>query len=183
MVKEWLVDQDDFDRLLAWLDPDREQAAKRYEEIRRRLIQIGEARGFTDADVIADETFDRVAFKLREVADDYVGDPALYVYSVAYFIMMEHRRPTSVLPMPTPDSWDEKEPRYMCLDSCMAKLTPDDRQLLLDYYADQGREKIKRRRELAEACGLSENALRIRLTRLRKLLRDCIHDCLKASGE
>ena len=176
------MDQDDFDRLLAWLDPDRERAAIRYEEIRRRLIKMFEARGFVEADLMADETFDRVAIKLREIADTYVGDPVFYIYRVAHFIMMEwwRHQPPPLLP-PPPDPWDEKEPRYACLDSCMSKLKPDDRQLLLDYYTDQGREKIERRRELAEARGLSDNALRIHLTRLRKTLRECINECLEAS--
>jgi len=186
MVKEWLVDQDDFDRLLAWLDPDREKAAKRYEEIRRRLIKIFEARGFVEADAeaMADATFDRVAIKLREIADTYVGDPVLYVYRVAQFIIMEwrHRLPVPP-PPPPPDSWDEKEPIYACLDSCMNKLEPDDRQLLLDYYTGEGREKIERRRNLAEARGLTENALRIHLTRLRKTLRECVSKCLKVGKE
>ena len=183
MVKEWLVDQNDFDRLLAWLAPDRAAAARRYEEIRRRLIKLFEARGFVEGEEMADEVFDRVAGKMREVADAYVGDPAFYVYRVAHFIMMERRRPLGpVLSLPPPDSWEIKEPRYACLDACMNKLRPDDRQLLLDYYTDEGREKIERRRELAETRGLSENALRIRLTRLRALLRICVNDCLQASG-
>ena len=178
------MDQDDFDRLLAWLDPDREKAAIRYEEIRRRLIKIFESNGFAEADEMADETFDRVAIKLREVADTYVGDPALYVYGVARFIIMEHRRPKPLpLPLPPSDDPDVKEQRDDCLEHCLKKLSPEDRQLLLDYYTGEGREKIERRRELAEARGLTENALRIYLTRLRKTLRACISKCLKAGEE
>jgi DNA-directed RNA polymerase specialized sigma24 family protein len=179
------VDQDDFDRFLTWLNPEREKATIRYEEIRRRLIKLFVARGFVEAEEMADATFDRVAIKLREIADTYVGDPASYVYRVAQFIMMEWRRrsPLPPSPPPQPDSWDEKEPRYACLDLCMSRLPADDRQLLLDYYADEGREKIERRRELAEARGLTENALRIHLTRLRKKLRECINDCLKDNSE
>jgi hypothetical protein len=31
------MNMDDFDRFLAWLDPNRDEAGRRYEEIRRRL--------------------------------------------------------------------------------------------------------------------------------------------------
>jgi hypothetical protein len=33
MVNKWTLTHDGFNRLLSWLDPDREQAGKKYEEI------------------------------------------------------------------------------------------------------------------------------------------------------
>src|SRR5947209_6617862 len=46
--KESAPPTDSFDRLLAWLNPDREQAGQRYEEIRRRLIKIFARRGCSE---------------------------------------------------------------------------------------------------------------------------------------
>jgi len=39
MKKEWVLTQEAFDRLLGWLDPDRESAGEKYEAIRLRLIK------------------------------------------------------------------------------------------------------------------------------------------------
>ena len=58
--------QDEFDRLLTWLDPDPERAGSMYEKIRWRLIAILAARGCRVPEELADETIDRVA---RRVAD------------------------------------------------------------------------------------------------------------------
>ncbi|HEX7773727.1 MAG TPA: hypothetical protein VF435_15005 [Pyrinomonadaceae bacterium] len=35
-----MIDQTAFERLLFWLNPDRDQAAQKYEAARRRLIEI-----------------------------------------------------------------------------------------------------------------------------------------------
>src|ERR1051326_3930501 len=117
MVKERIMDQHDFERFLAWLDSDRDEAARKYEEIRRRLIKMFESRGCTDGDEMADDTFDRVIRKVGEIAESYIGDPALYCYGVGRNVRLERRRkpPVSLL-MPSADSWEEKEPRYQCLD-------------------------------------------------------------------
>jgi DNA-directed RNA polymerase specialized sigma24 family protein len=183
MVKEWVMNHDDFDRFLAWLHPDRDEAAEKYEKIRRRLTKIFESHGCAEADDLADETFDRVVRKVPEVADSYVGDPALYCYGVGRKVRLErcHRSPVPP-PLPPPDHWDEREPRYTCLDECMMELPPEDRQLALSYYADEGRTKIERRQKLAEGLGGS-NALRIRMYRIRAALHGCIDDCLKARGQ
>jgi len=184
MVKEWVMDQDDFDRFLAWLHPDREEAGKKYEEICRRLMKICRARGFveTAAEEITDETINRVIRKVPEIADHYIGDPALYCYGVLRNVMKERDRrprPPGSLTVPAPDSWDEKEPRYACLDRCMDEQSPEDRRLLLEYYGAEGREKIDQRRQMAEQLGMSDNALRIRLCRLRAALKACVNQCLE----
>ncbi len=183
MVKEWDMDQGDFERFLAWLHPDRDEGCMKYQDICRRLMTVCRARGFTEmeAEEIVDETINRVVRKVPEIADFYTGDPALYCYGVLRNVMHEwHRHPTLVPPPPPPpDDLDQKERLAACLDHCMEKLSAEDRQLVLDYYADKGRAKIERRRELAERLGISENALRIRLTRLRATLKTCILACLE----
>ena len=41
----WDLNQEAFDELLAWLNPDRERAGRKYEDIRQRLIRIFMHRG------------------------------------------------------------------------------------------------------------------------------------------
>lgn len=184
MVKEWVMNQDNFDRFLAWLHPDRDEAARKYEKIRQRLIKMFESRGCAEAEDMADDTFDRVIRKVPEIIDSYVGDPALYCYGVARKVRLERCRKLPMpTPVPLPDHWDEREPLHACLDRCMKKLPPEDQQIVQLYYQDDGKEKIDRRQEMAKKLGITGNALRIRLCRIRAILKDCITDCLKETAQ
>jgi DNA-directed RNA polymerase specialized sigma24 family protein len=143
-----------------------------------------ESRGCAEAEDMADDTFDRVVRKVPEIVGAYVGDPALYCYGVGRKVRLERCRQTPVPPpVPLPDHWDEREPRYACLDDCMKELPADDQRLALLYHTDDGRAKIDRRRELAEQLGITLNALRIRLCRIHVTLKDCISKCLKKKGQ
>ena len=60
MKTGWVLTQEDFDRLLRWLDANLEAAGKEYEAIRQRLIKIFARRGCSEAEDLADETINRV---------------------------------------------------------------------------------------------------------------------------
>lgn len=178
--KEWVLTQEAFDSLLAWLCTDREQAGKKYEEIRRRLIKIFVCRGCTVAEELADETINRVAKKVPEIKDSYVGDPAHYFYGVAHKVHLEFvRKKTAPLP-PTPPAYsDEIEQEYDCLERCMEQLPQTSRELVLHYYQEEKRAKIEHRKRLAQRLGIELNALRIRAYRIRMGLQDCVRECLR----
>jgi DNA-directed RNA polymerase specialized sigma24 family protein len=183
MNKEWALTQEAFDKMLAWLDPNRDQAGKKYEEIRRRLMKIFTCRGCTEADALADETINRVTRKVETVAEDYKGDPALYFYGVARKVHLEYarRKPVQV-PPPTPphaEQGDGVEREFDCLELCMQRLTPDNRELVLQYYSEEKQAKINHRRLLAEQLGIALNALRIRAYRIRAVLQQCVHNCVE----
>jgi RNA polymerase sigma factor (sigma-70 family) len=182
MKHERPVTQAAFDSLLSWLDPDRERAAEKYEQIRRRLIKLFTCRGRPDAEDLADETINRVTLKAPEVARDYVGDPGLYFYGVAQKVFLESLRRKTPQPdapaPPGPAEAEEAEREYECLDRCMAELSPARRELVLEYYRDDRRAKIDHRRELAAKLGVAQNALRIRVHRLRATLQECVSRCL-----
>jgi len=178
--KESAPPTDSFDRLLAWLNPDREQAGQRYEEIRRRLIKIFARRGCSEAEDLADETLRRVELNVCKVAPDWVNDPALYFYAVARNVRHEYARRTRArgLPPLAPDT-EQAEREDVCLERCMQRLlTSDERSLMLQYHQGRGRSKIEGRQELGRQHGLGPNALRIRVHRLLKRLRPCVFDCL-----
>jgi len=169
-----------FDSLLAWLDADRDQAGKKYEYIRQRLIKIFTCRGRSDAEELADETINRVTLKAHKIVEEYVGDPALYFYGVAQKVYLEslRKRPPAVVPPPVVKS-DEIEQEYECLESCMEQLLPSNRQLVLDYYQSDKRAKIDHRKEMAQKMGIAQNALRIRAHRIRLSLQQCVQRCLE----
>ena len=45
------------------------------------------------------------------------------------------------------------EYRLDCLDRCLQQLKPAQRELIVGHYADERRQKIERRRDLAKSLG------------------------------
>ncbi len=176
------INQEQFDRLLGWLDPDREKGGARYEWIRNRLIRVFVCRGSTVPEELADITINRVARKLAEIQADYVGDPAHYFFGVANNIFRESlrrdRAPSGAQPLPSEPS-QEEELDYACLEKCMSKLPVSNRDLVLGYYQQEKHEKIDHRKNLAQELRMGMNALRIRACRIRTSLQKCVENCRK----
>lgn len=179
MNNDSVLTQESFDALLAWLGPDREQGGKTYEAIRRRLIKLFTCRGCHEPEVLADTTIDRVVKRLKEIEGSYTGDRALYFYGVANNVHLEYLRRKPVVPPPPPPSDpDELEREHQCLESCLKRLPPGNRELVLQYYQEDKGAKIDNRRHLAERLGIALNALRIRAHRIRAALLTCMQECL-----
>ena len=173
------ITQEEFDRLLAWLNPDRERAGEKYEWVRKRLIKTFVCRGSNRAEELADKTINRVARKLLEIEATYVGDPAHYFVGVAAKIWLEsiRREQAPAVGMPPAATTNDDDPRYAFLERCLEQLTDEDRDLVLSYYQGEGQAKIEHRRILATRLGLGINALRIRVCRIRSELQDRIERC------
>lgn len=124
--------------------------------------------------------------------------PPHYCYIVAKFVFLEfgrrsERNQTSlddaessgrvITNLAVPSRPDEegvaKEKLFDCLERCLGKLQPEDRELILDYYRSEQRIKIERRSELATRLGLTMNALSIRACRIRGKLEICVSTCAK----
>ena len=184
MAKRW---EENFDPLLNWLDPDRDRAGVKYEEIRESLINIFSWRGFKDAEDLADETISRVATKVHEIAKEYKGLPALYFYGVAKNVSFEaHRRDKRLEELPPtpyvepPKQIEDEQPEYECLDQCLDELPASDRELILLYY-QQEEPQIRQRKELAKRLKLTLNGIRIRTFRIRVILYACIGKCVETN--
>ena len=182
MNKNWSLSQEAFDALLDWLDSDREQAGIKYEQIRSRLIKIFTGRGCIGPEELADETINRVTTKLTEIKREFTGDPARYFFGVANMIYREYlgKKPPQPPPPPTDDS-SRAELEYRCLERCIEKLSEEDRALLLKDYGAKGQTQAERRKALADELGISLNALRIRVFRIRVALKECIEKCIQDS--
>lgn len=175
-----MLTKEAFDALLAWLDPNRELAGQKYEDIRRRLVTIFSCRGCAEPEDLADETINRVTSKLSAIKSGFVGNPTNYFYGVANKVHLEYRRRKPVPELPPPASYDENiEKESECLERCMQNLTVENRALLIEYYQDEKQAKINRRKRLAEHMGIAINALRIRAYRVRASLQDCVANCLQ----
>jgi DNA-directed RNA polymerase specialized sigma24 family protein len=174
--------QDPFDALLAWLNPDRDLAAQKYETIRAGLVRIFVARGFSDAEDLADEVIRRVCKRLPEIRDTYFGEPARYFHGVLRNVIREEfdrkEVPTDdivVSWIPKPELSDEHE----CLQRCLKFLKPDKCELILDYYVYDGHDKIENHRTMAEELDITEGALRGRTHQIRKKLEECVRNCVQ----
>ena len=179
MSKKHVIDQTAFDLMLCWLNPDREQAAHKYESVRRRLIEMFASRGFADAERLADDTIDRVSIKVPQISVGWVGDPLHYFLAVAKMIMLENRRPAPApLPVPEPPDSNELERQDRCLDHCLELVSQDERTVILEYVDG----KKKDRHDQAEKLGISANALRIRVYQIKKTITPCIKECLGQEG-
>jgi DNA-directed RNA polymerase specialized sigma24 family protein len=171
--------QEDFDRLLTWLDPDPERAGILYERIRWRLIAILASRGCAVAEELADDIIDRVARRVVDIQPTYVGDKAIYFLGVMNNVHHEYlRRPAMPRLVEIVDDVDEKETTHLCLDKCLDKLSPHSRQMIEQYYAENKKAKIALRQRIAAEFGISLNTLRLRALRIREKLQACIEQCL-----
>ena len=175
------ITAENFQILLSWLDGNVDTAGEKYERIRRRLIQMFIGRGCFEAELLADRTIDRVTSKIPHIGPTFVGEPTNYFYGVANKVHLEWLREQKPAREPTfidltAHSTDEKE--FSCLESCLKKLPADSKKLILEYYRDEKRAKIERRRKLAERLGVSIGALQIKVSRVRSRLSECVKNCM-----
>lgn len=178
------ISQDSFEELLDWLDTDREQAGRKYESIRSRLINIFYARGCHTAEELADETIDRVARKVKTLHESYRGKPAVYFYAVAKKILLEYSRQPKPAELPAvivyEKSSDENVEIYHdCLENCLQTFLPVQREFIRKYYREEKRAKLELRKKMEQELGISSEVLRIRAFRMRKILQKCVITCIE----
>ena len=178
-----------FIRLLERLGDDEQQAAEKYEDLRHTLIRSFEWRSAPFPEEHADETFNRLARKLDEGVE--IRNIGEYAYTIARLVWLEalkgdHKRNTPLdeideepVAVDTSSENAEKEVRLNCLDDCLDALPAENRELIMEYYVDEKRGRIDRRRHLAERLGLRREALANRSQRLRDKLEQCVTRCLK----
>ncbi len=188
--RDWEMTPAAFGKLLACLHPDHERAGEEYERIRQKLIIYFEGRKCSPADEHADEVINRVARRLDEGED--VRDLNRYVFGVARLLRLEIiRQPQSEGEsnehlgrlMVFPDLDAAVEDRMDFLERCLNSLAPESKEMILEYYQGEKREKIDSRVLLAKRFGLSANGLKVRVCRIRAKLEDCIKDCLRRLGK
>ena len=192
MARDSAVPTENFEEILAWLNPDREVAGTMYVQLRHDLAKIFTFRGCTDPEGLTDEVFDRVARKVHEVRPTYIGDPRLYFRAVANNLVKEDQKkartqvsleePELQEPTTTESDEDYAEAVEECLGSCLQKLSADNRKLIVNYYAKEKQAKIDHRSELAQQLGISVETLRVKVYRIRVSLQGCIERCLESKA-
>jgi len=186
-TRKWTLTPEAFDNLLAVFHPNRDSAAQKYLEVRVNLVRFFEWRGCPFPEDHADETFNRVARKIA--AGEEIQKPAGYVMGVARLLVLEiikslsrQREALGEYQQSYSEMADvpESESRIECLQKCLQQLSPDNRELIIQYYQGDKGEKIENRRKIGERLGVAINTLRMRAQRLRERLQGCVEECVDA---
>jgi DNA-directed RNA polymerase specialized sigma24 family protein len=117
-----------------------------------------------------------------------MADPLAFIFGIARNMAKEaikrHRT------MPLAENWDTPAPgesnggesrtglQHDCLDRCLRGLSSVDRELILEYYREDGCAKIRHREMMARGLKLSALALRLRIHRVKHRLRECVFHCV-----
>ena len=180
MSKREPPSQEAFEKLLAWLDSDRNKAVEKYQQIYSRLVRIFTAKGCFEAEELADETVNVVASKIDWLRETFRGDPALFFYGVAKKIYQERTKPRTPPKPPTLPDNTELEDRCNCLEKCLQTvITPEEAKMVVRYHEGEGQPRIENRKQIAQELGITLNALRIRICHLQARLRPCIEECVE----
>ncbi len=179
----WELDDRALRGLLARLDASPAVAGEKYEQLRRGLVKIFDWRGAPAPEACADETIDRVARKLD--GGEVIEDVIKFAHGVARLVWLEqNRRPEAreigldvAIGLPNAAVDDADDQRLSCLERCLGELDAEARDLILKYYVDARRDRIRARAAMASTLGLTQNALRSRAQRIRDRLERCTVAC------
>jgi RNA polymerase sigma factor (sigma-70 family) len=186
------IPPESFQEILAWLNPDRDVAGAMYVQLRQDLAKLFIWGRCADPEGLTDEVIDRVSRKVHEVRPAYVGDPRLYFLAVANNLIKENFRKIKThaslseldpSQQPTTESEDDDGDIHDCLDECLQQLSSEQRTLIVAYYAKDKQAKIDHRSELAQRLGITLEALRVRVFRIRASLEECIERCVARKSQ
>jgi DNA-directed RNA polymerase specialized sigma24 family protein len=175
------VDPESFARFLELLSADPEQAGCLYTRLHKKLVGFFNLKGVADSADAADETIDRAVIKIN--AGTPVSDAGNYCLGIARNIAkerlrLEWREQTTFVNFikNLADNSDQQVERIKrLLKPCFEQLVGEEQQLLMAYcQIARGRARMEHRRQLALNMETTVLALRMRVTRLRDILRDCV---------
>jgi DNA-directed RNA polymerase specialized sigma24 family protein len=182
-MKNWELSEDAFSRLLERLSADRAQAGEEYEKLRGRLIYFFERKGCRIPAEMSDETINRVARKIEEGQE--INDVSKFSFGVARLVLLEHwddpkrdwEELDERLSSPRFAEGEFAEYKLECMKKCLQNLTPEERELIIRNCTTNKKGKA----EIAAARGLTINALRLRVFRIRLRLHECYEKCVSDS--
>lgn len=171
-----------FSSFLEWLGPDRERAGEEYERLRFRLRTFFLHRRCGYADELADETINRVILKNpAEIIENKIA----YFYGVARNVYRESLRKERpqvdidevTLAAPAPVEQEHSFSRE-CLDKCLAELSAENRELVLDYFSEARQAKIELHQRISASLKTTQTGLRMRVMRIKQKLKSCVRECM-----
>ena len=165
-------------KFLLLLEADQPTPQERYKQLRFKLVRFFAWRRCEDPEILADETVSRIIRNIVKGEEIRSETPYSYVYAVAMNVFREYLRgkkregsPASDLADPSPVAVEITED---CRKECLEKLSVNKRKLIYRYYSD-----TESRENLACALGITVNALRLQIHRIKNELKACYEDCRK----
>ena len=175
------MNSEDLARFLKYLSPDEEEAGCRFTRLHKKLTGFFSLNGDSDPESAAHVTIDRAASKIS--AGAVVPNVDYYCLGIARNILKERRRITRRENLAFHEfiqdlnnfSSELVERIHSKLKPCFEQLDVDDQDLLRAYCQNiRGRARAEHRRQLAETRGMTVLAIRVKVTRLRTTLMDCV---------
>jgi DNA-directed RNA polymerase specialized sigma24 family protein len=174
------VTREKFANFLAWLSPDSDSAGEEYERLRFRLCTFFSQRRCRFSDELADETINRV---IQKIGEEKIENKLAYCYGVARNVYRESLRKERthlnvdevIIAAQAPA---EQGFSRECLDKCLAELSPESRNLVLDYFSEVKLAKIELHRRISEKLEMTQTALRMRVMRIKQKLKICVQECM-----
>lgn len=181
---------EDFQRLLARLNSDPNQAWQSYDVLRRKLVMFFEYHCRFQAEELAEEVLDRIAKKSESYE---ITNVAEFAFGVARNLRKEAIRKTPFVQMSNVEasqrghssqdpeeaivSHIDSQKKLECFLQCMKRLDAEERKLLFEYYPLDDIELEERRLRLAEKHQINLSTLRTRMARLREKMEICFENC------
>lgn len=192
-----------YEQLLTLFADDEHLAAERYLLVRAKLVLYFESRRISPSEDYADEVLHRTVQKIAD--GEQIEDIDRYIYGIAKFVRLESFRrrqmdslddtgiqgdgasrpvPAALRVMPLVFDSESDGPMQRCLGQCLANLSQENKELLLNYYAaDEKRgTHIEQRKALAKKAGKSAGALQKQICLLRQKVGTCTKDCVRREG-
>jgi hypothetical protein len=172
-----------FAALLTFLCPDDpEEASRCYLRLHQKLTGYFRLKGMYDPVNDADDALDRAGEKI--VRGHNIPDIVKFCMGIARNIVHErlrHKKREESAFLKFIDNTQDNSTEALVdritnlMKPCFGQLPEDDRNLLMSYCrVPPGVERAEHRRQLAESLKSTIAALRIRVTRLRRVLDNCV---------
>lgn len=194
LKKDWTPTPEAFDKMLKWLDHDREKAGDEYEKIRQKLIKLFKWRNCRPEEDYADITINRVMRRISEDIDAPKDKPYLYFHGTALNVLREFWRgelkhktedlENVIIATESPEQKLEAEfeetrktAGFNCMRDCLRELPDETRNFIVKYHHGESKKDV--RKTMAEELNVPLNVLRIRACRVRENLQKCVDGCAK----
>ena len=179
LIIEQGVKNPDSGLFLSKLEPDEAKQGEAFVKFRNRLLSYFRKRRMNNSSELADEVIQRLVEKVHPEIENVLA----FAYAIARNVLLESLR-SAQKEVPINEAFHAAESeqctseRLQCLRECLAKDTPENKELIEEYYSQNGAEKIALHKKMSRKLDVSPAGLRMKVMRLKRSLASCIETCL-----
>jgi DNA-directed RNA polymerase specialized sigma24 family protein len=174
------IDDKEFDDFILRLDPACADPKQGYERLRLKLVKFFAWKRCDDPEALADETIARLA--VRIISKEEIRSEGPFVYGIATNVFREYLRDKGKqerLQNALTDSEivSHKLDINDCQRQCWDELDRNKQEMLKKYYDEEHGDVM------AKSLGITVNALRLQIHRVKNELKVCYEKCRKEKPE